>query len=218
MILPNKEGINFYETPRVNFKTWRGGVEYSNVKNELVELFWTMQDVGLVYIVDVGLGHYKIGMTTNIRQRFMTFRRSNPFVNDHRQLVALIEPWRHSIHRWTEDSRRVEKIIHWILRDKRREGTEIFCLQDEDLEMLYAELQKNMELPNANKKGDYIEGRHRAIRAILPRPITETLLRTTKHIEDRHVDGTKCLRHLPYDTRPQPSLIPAMQCILTEGK
>ena len=127
MILPNKEGINFHETPRVNFRTWHGGIDYSNVKNELVELFWTMQDIGLVYIVDVGLGHYKIGMTTNIRQRFMTFRRSNPFVNDHRQLVALIEPWRHSIHRWTEDSRRVEKIIHWILRDKRREGTEIFA-------------------------------------------------------------------------------------------
>jgi hypothetical protein len=118
-----------------------------------------MWHYGMVYIVNVGENYYKIGKTTNLHGRMMTFRVCNPYVRDSSQVIALIYPkaarnpgvrgWH---PKWTSGD--LETYIHQMLRAKSTNddearphkmggGREIFRLDEEDLKSLFAALVEN---------------------------------------------------------------------------
>ena len=114
------------------------------------------REYGLVYIVKVGHGYYKIGVTTNIHGRFKAFKMTNPYVIDSEQVVALIAPRVLSLDSRYDGplgSYALESCIHRHLSEKGKcFRNEIFKLDNSDLEDLFKFLQENSKVSNRKIK------------------------------------------------------------------
>ena len=163
-----KKGMNFYDS---------NSRSYAGTTTQIYETWHLVKDFGLVYIVNVGADYYKIGTTTDLRQRFTSFQTSNPFVINSNQLVAAIEPpWDKLTYPSTSDAYALESWLHNLLKDKRHMNSEIFKLSQEDMQNLFEKMKEN----DAKNK-HWRHKKHRVVGTILPRTIVRGLLRAVPY-------------------------------------
>ncbi len=171
-----KKGMNFYDS---------NSRSYAATTTQIYETWHLVKDHGLVYIVNVGADYYKIGTTTDLRQRFTSFQTSNPFVINSNQLVAAIEPpWDKLTYPSTSDAYALESWLHNLLKDKRHMNSEMFKLSQEDMQNLFEKIQKNSDLGKVYWGTQYKYHRKhkdRVVGTMLPRTIVRGLLRAVRY-------------------------------------
>ena len=143
---------------------------------------------GLVYIVNVGENYYKIGKTTNIRDRIKHFQASNPYIAGKslkELIVAILTPAEYDTRNRIEPTASMlEVFIHDTLRSKglnlisKGSGSEMFKLSEGDLRDLYETLLKNGTPERIGRKKYYKEDVY--FGGIVPRTIVGALLRNKK--------------------------------------
>ena len=181
-----KKGINFYPSSTNPKDLCRNPRSYAPSTTQIYETWHLVKDRGLVYIINVGADYYKIGVTTDLRQRFMAFQTSNPFVINSNQLVAAIEapdPFSHQ-NTCTSKAYELESWVHKLLRDKRHRNSEMFKLSQEDIQDLFEKIQKNSDLGKVYWGTQYkYQRKHkdRVVGTMLPRRIVRGLLRAVPY-------------------------------------
>lgn len=144
---------------------------------------------GLVYIVNVGENYYKIGKTTNIRDRIKQFQASNPYIAGKslkELIVAILTPAEYDRrNRIQPTASMLEVFIHDTLYSKGLNliskgcsGSEIFRLSEDDLRDLYEVLLKNGTPERIGRKKYYKENVY--FGGIAPRKVVAALLRKKK--------------------------------------